>query len=203
MKNQITLMLKLLLIFAVIAMRPMVAMATSYTVSPSGYTSVPTSNYTVGSRTYHGNLLQAKATVSGSTATFTLKKNDGGVFQNSGTIVVKYDNCSGSTVSSTYYNGGIYNPTISIDLGFTSGSKKYVVTLASSTSSGTIYYYTNPITITASSANPTTPSSPSPSNGATDVATSGTFSWSCSANDGGFSELRPLYGYHGKQHDTV
>ncbi len=193
MKNQITLMLKLLLIFAVIAMRPMVAMATSYTVSPSGYTSVPTSNYTVGSRTYHGNLLQAKATVSGSTATFTLKKNDGGVFQNSGTIVVKYDNCSGSTVSSTYYNGGIYNPTISIDLGFTSGSKKYVVTLASSTSSGTIYYYTNPITITASSANPTTPSSPSPSNGATDVATSGTFSWSCSANDGGSSLSYDLY----------
>lgn len=195
MKNQFTQLQKILPILAIILLTPIVAMATSYTVSPTGYTSVPTSNYTVGSRTYHGNLLQAKATVSGSTATFTLKKSDGSVFQNSGTIVIRLDNPTGTVVvSNVHYNAGIYNPTATIDLDFTSGSKTYVVLLGSSASSGMIYYYTNPITITASStSNPTMPSSPSPANGATGVATAGTMSWSCSANDGGSTLNYDLY----------
>ena len=46
---------------------------------------------------------------------------------------------------------------------------------------------------TAGVPNPTTPSSPSPSNNATNVATSGTFSWSTSANDGGSTLNYDLY----------
>ena len=170
----------------------MMAYAQTYTVSPSGYTSVPTSNVTQGSRTFHGDLLQAKATVSGQTATFTLKKKDGSKFQNSGNIVVKNDSYDGTTVKSNIrYDGGIYNPTVDVDLDFTSGSKTYVIIIKS----GDIFYYTNPITIKASSSSaaPTTPSSPSPTNGATSVATSGTLSWSCSANDGGSTLNYDLY----------
>nr|MCR5043866.1 hypothetical protein [Bacteroidaceae bacterium] len=131
----------------------MMAYAQTYTVSPSGYTSVPTSNVTQGSRTFHGDLLQAKATVSGQTATFTLKKKDGSKFQNSGNIVVKNDSYDGTTVKSNIrYNGGIYNPTVDVDLDFTSGSKTYVIIIKS----GDIFYYTNPITIKASSSSSST-----------------------------------------------
>ncbi len=118
-----------------------------YTVSPSVWTAVPTSNVTNGSLTYHGDKLQVIVTVSGSTATFTLKKNDGTVFQNSGTIDVRYDNYKGTVVKSGIsYNGGIYNPKFDLNLDFISGSKKYVLILKSSNN---IYYYTNPVTITA------------------------------------------------------
>ena len=48
-------------------------------------------------------------------------------------------------------------------------------------------------TASSGTSNPTTPTSPSPSNGATGVATSGTFSWSTSANDGGSSLSYDLY----------
>ena len=131
----------------------MMAYAQTYTVSPSGYTSVPTSNVTQGSRTFHGDLLQAKATVSGQTATFTLKKKDGSKFQNSGNIVVKNDSYDGTTVKSNIrYDGGIYNPTVDVDLDFTSGSKTYVIIIKS----GDIFYYTNPITIKASSSSSST-----------------------------------------------
>ena len=170
----------------------MMAYAQTYTVSPSGYTSVPSSNVTQGSVTFHGGLLQVKATVSGSRATFTLRKNDGSKFQNSGTYVIHYDSYSGDRVKTNIQvPAGSTNPSTDIDLNFSNGSKKYVITLKS----GSIYYYTNPITITASSSSaaPTTPSSPSPSNGATSVATSGTLSWSCSANDGGSTLNYDLY----------
>ena len=46
---------------------------------------------------------------------------------------------------------------------------------------------------TKDAASPTKPSSPTPSNGATNVATSGTFSWSTSPNDGGSSISYDLY----------
>jgi len=52
----------------------------------------------------------------------------------------------------------------------------------------------NPFTVNVvSQADPTKPSSPSPSNGATNVATSGTFSWSTSAGDGGSTLNYELY----------
>jgi hypothetical protein len=160
----------------------MMVYAQTYTVSPSGYTSVPSSNVTQVSVTFHGGLLQVKATVSGSRATFTLRKNNRSKFQNSGTYVIHYDSYSGDRVKTNIQvPAGSTNPSTDIDLNFSNGSKKYVIALKS----GSIYYYTNPTTITASFAAPTTPSSPSPSNGATSVATSGTLSWSCSANDGG------------------
>ena len=117
-----------------------------YTPSPTGYTSVPGVDKTQSTRTYKGDLLQAKATINGSTATFTLKKKDGSKFQNNGVIVIKYNSYDGSTaISNIRYSGGIYNPTVDLDLDFTSGSKKYVVTIKS----GDYFYYTNPITITA------------------------------------------------------
>ena len=56
--------------------------------------------------------------------------------------------------------------------------------------------YENPFKVTVADApvvNPTTPYSPSPSHGATGVATSGTFSWSTAANDGGSTLNYDLY----------
>ena len=54
--------------------------------------------------------------------------------------------------------------------------------------------YRNPFTVTVADVSaPTTPSSPSPANGATKVPTSGTMSWSTSPNDGGSSISYDLY----------
>ena len=56
--------------------------------------------------------------------------------------------------------------------------------------------YQNPFVVTVADApviNPTTPSSPYPSVGSTGVATSGTFSWSTAANDGGSTLNYDLY----------
>ena len=119
---------------------------TIYTVSPSNWTNVPSTNVTQGSRTIHGGLLQAKATVSGKTATFTLKKKDGSVFNSRGHIVVYYDSYDGTIVKSNVsYEAGITNPTVDVDLDFTSGRRKYVIVIKS----GDIFYYTRPITISA------------------------------------------------------
>lgn len=117
-----------------------------YTVSPSNWTDVPSTNVTQGSRTIHGGLLQAMATVSGRTATFTLKKKDGSEFNNRGHIVVHYDSYDGTIVKSNVsYEAGITNPTVDVDLGITSGRRKYVIVIKS----GDIFYYTKPITISA------------------------------------------------------
>ena len=118
----------------------------SYTVSPTGYTSVPPSNVTQGTRTLHGGLLQVKASVSGKIATFTLKKNDGSQFKNKGNLVVYAGGYNGDVVKSNVsYAAGIYNPTVDVNLDFTSGSRKYVIVIKS----GDSFYYTDPITIAA------------------------------------------------------
>lgn len=118
----------------------------NYTVSPIDWTNVPSTNVTQGSRTIHGGLLQAKATVSDRTATFTLKKKDGSVFNNRGHIVVHYDSYDGTIVKSNVsYEAGITNPTVDVDLDFTSGRRRYVIVIKS----GDIFYYTRPITISA------------------------------------------------------
>ena len=56
--------------------------------------------------------------------------------------------------------------------------------------------YQNPFSVTVTNPsviNPSTPSSPSPSDRSTNVATSGTFSWSTAANDGGSTLNYDLY----------
>ena len=117
-----------------------------YTVSPSTWTNVPTTDITQGSRTYQGGLLQAMATVSGRTATFTLKKNDGSQFQNRGHIVVHFGSVDGTIVKSNVsFEAGISNPTVDVDLDFTSGKRKYVIIIKDADQ----YYYTKPIAITA------------------------------------------------------
>ena len=121
----------------------------NYTVSPNGWVPAPTTHVTVGSRTYHGGLIEMYATVSGSTATFILRKNDSSKFMYPGQLVVRYDSCTGTVVKSNYsYEGGTYNPSIDVDLDFTSGSKTFVIILLSRGTEN-IYYYTGPITITA------------------------------------------------------
>ena len=171
----------------------MMVYAQTYTVSPSGYTSVPSSNVTQGSRTFHGNLLQAKATVSGQTATFTLKKQDGSKFQNSGTIVVKNDSYDGTTVKSNIrYDGGIYNPTVDVDLDFTSGSKTYVITIKS----GDIFYYTNPITIKASSSSSQTADlalASTPSFGTTILTKGKTYTFTVKVKNNGSSSWKGAF----------
>ena len=119
---------------------------TTYTANPSsGWTEVPEPDKTIGSIIYHGGLLQAQATISGSTATFTLKKNDGSQFNNDGSIMVFYGSLGGTIIKSSTYYGGVRNLSIDIKLDFISGSKKYIIAIIS----GKTFYYTNPITITA------------------------------------------------------
>ncbi len=89
-------------------------------------------------------------------------------------------NDGGSTLSYDLYMGtSSSNMTL-----YKSGSKYYWKLIAyngsGKSTQGPVWSFT-----TKEVAAPSTPSSPSPSNGATNVAVSGTLSWSCSPNDGG------------------
>ena len=134
---------------------------TTYTASPSGWTSVPTSNVTITSEnvTAHGNLLIARAVISGSTVTFQVKKNDGSTFQNATKLNLYENSVNGTRKKYKTFTAGQSILNIDYDLDFTSGSKKYCLSLMSRGSNGDIWYYTNPITITANSTT-TTPAKP-------------------------------------------
>ena len=171
--------------------------AQTYTVTGSP-TSRPSyqslSNGWVGYTTDSNVWIKLSATVSGSKITFTATKSSG-TFNNSISAVVRKDfKLSGSSISDmgTIVGSGSSSSgssSVSITTSAESGTHTYAVIL----SSGSMVFYTNSVTVKSSTVNPTTPSSPSPSNGATGVATSGTFSWSTSANDGGSSLSYDLY----------
>ena len=161
----------------------------TYSVSPSGWTGKPSKDVTSNGSTWiaattQGTYIIAKASVSGSSVTLNVQKNDNSTFQNKVAISVQKDmtisgsnvTSSGTTVASKSLSSGNSGTAVYFDLDFTSGSHTYTVLLAS----GSIIFYTSPITIKAQSiSKPSNPSSPDPSNGATGVSTSGTLSWSC------------------------
>ena len=68
--------------------------------------------------------------------------------------------------------------------GLNEGQKYYWKVIAYNSSNKSATSTTWNFTTKQSAAAPSEPSSPSPSNGETDVATSGTFRWSCTSNDG-------------------
>lgn len=120
----------------------------TYTINPSGWTDVPTSNITSGSITLQGKLLIVKATIIGNSLTFNIKKNDGSVFQNTVTVQVRQNSATGTILNSASYSGGYsliahgYG-----DINFT-GSRKFVIVLKSQGANADYWYYTNPVTVT-------------------------------------------------------
>lgn len=145
MKNRLS---SSILLTMLIGLLPFITVsAQTYTISPSGWTSVPTTNITHGSTTLHGNLLIVKATIIGTSLSFNIKKNDGSVFQNNVTVQIKQNSATGTLLSSKDYGGG-YNLIAHGygDIDF-SGSRKFVVVLKSKGTT-TSWYYTNPVTVT-------------------------------------------------------
>ena len=128
----------------------------TYTASPSGWTSVPGKNITATpinqTVTLHGNLLVARAVISGKNVTFQAKKSDGTIFQNATILYLHENDANGTRKKISRNSAGSSVLNLDFEFDFTSGSKKYCLTLCSNTSSGDqIWYYTSPITITAKS----------------------------------------------------
>ena len=118
------------------------------------------------------------------TLSWSCSPNDGG-------STLSYDLYMGTSSSSMklYTSGQGKSCSYS---GLSAGQKYYWKVIAyngsgKSTQSSTWSFTTKAV------AAPTTPTSPSPSDGATNVAVSGTLSWSCSANDGGSTLSYDLY----------
>ena len=177
----------------------MVAFSQTYTISPTGYTAKPSyqslSNSWIGYTTGSNSIwIETKAEKSGNSVVFYVRKSSG-TFQNSVSYKIRRDvEVSGSTVTSqgTQVGSGSIsagNSSGSCTITPASGSHEYRVILTS----GSMTFYSRIVKITVEAASPTKPSSPNPSNGATNVATSGTFSWSSSPNDGGSSISYDLY----------
>ena len=119
------------------------------------------------------------------TLSWSCSANDGG-------STLNYDLYMGTSSSNmSLYKSGRNSTSCSYS-GLDYGTKYYWKVVVYNGSGGSTQSSTWNFT-TKNPSNPTTPSSPSPSSGATNVATSGTFSWSCSANDGGSTLNYDLY----------
>ena len=110
---------------------------------------------------------------------------------NDGGTTLSYDLYMGTSSSNmTLYKSG--SGTSCAYSGLSAGKKYYWKLIAyngsGKSTQGPVWSFT-----TKEVAAPSTPSSPSPSNGATNVAVSGTLKWSCSANDGGTTLSYDLY----------
>ncbi len=193
------LLLVFLLTFLLGLLPSSVAFSQTYTISPTGYTAKPSyqslSNSWIGYTTGSNSIwIETKAVKSGSSVKFYVRKSSG-TFQNSVSFKIRRDvKVSGSTVTSEGTQVGTGSISANASSGSctitpTSGSHEYRVILTS----GSMTFYSRIVTITVEAASPTKPSSPKPSSGATNVATSGTFSWSTSPNDGGSSISYDLY----------
>ncbi len=131
------------------------AMAVTYSVSPSGWTSMPSSSITINGTTYiasttQGIYISIKAEVSSdNSVTFYVKKSSG-TFQNKANVVL-YKDLNGSNqklVASGSVSAGSSQGTLSsFTPDFTSGSYKYTALLVSNG----IYFCTAQITLQATS----------------------------------------------------
>jgi len=124
-----------------------------YTISPSGWISAPTSNITSGSTTLHGNLLELKALIEGTSLSFNLRKSDGSIFQNPITVQVRKNSATGSILQTKEYGGGY----LLIAHGYgTPAAGTYVIVIKSKGATD-IWYYTKPVTITVQEQQQETP----------------------------------------------
>ena len=155
----------LLFLFALLmAVFNLPSSAVTYTVSPDGWTSLPNTNVTASSgNVLHGNLIEAKGViVNGNQLSIGFRKNSSAntgssTFQNDITAEVRSSSATGSVLQRYNFSSGSSLYKFTYDLDFTSGSKKYVLVICSKGSSNT-YYYTSPITVTASGGDiPSTP----------------------------------------------
>ena len=120
----------------------------TYTIDPSGWIDPPTNNVTNGNITLHGGLILLKATILGNDLSFNIKKKDGSVFQNKITVQIRKNSATGTILKSEDYGGGYSLISCSYGTIDFTGSKTFVIVLKSKASSGDIWYYTNPVTIT-------------------------------------------------------
>lgn len=135
-------------------------MAVNYSVSPTGWTSKPSSNITINGTTYiaattQGIYISIKAEVnSDNSVTFYVKKSSG-TFENKASVIL-YKDLNGSNqklvASGSISAGSSQGSLSSFTPDFTSGSYKYTAVLVSNG----IYFCTAPITIKAN--NVTAPS---------------------------------------------
>lgn len=122
-------------------------LAQTYTVSPSGWTTPPTSNITSGSITLQGKVLEVKGIINGSQVNFNIRKSDGSSFQNSITIQVRQNSATGTILKEYDYGSGYSSVAPAYPLSYT-GSRTFVIVLKSKGSTANYWYYSNPITIT-------------------------------------------------------
>ena len=121
--------------------------AQTYTVSPSGWTTAPTTNITSGSITYQGKLLEVRGIINGSQVNFNIRKSDGSSFQNSITIQVRQNSATGTILKEFDYGSGYSSVAPAYPLSYT-GSRTFVIVLKSKGATANYWYYSNPITIT-------------------------------------------------------
>lgn len=119
----------------------------TYTISPTGFTSVPTSNITSGSVTLQGKLLQVKALVVGTTLSFNIRKSDQSTFQNKVTVQIRQNSATGTILQEKEYGSGYSLIAHSYGTPNYTGSRTFVVVLKSQ-GNVNYWYYTNPVTIT-------------------------------------------------------
>lgn len=132
---------------------------TTYTSSPSigSYVSCP-GNYTCGSETFFGSVIQMKTnSINGNSVQFSVKKCTGGSLTQGGTLYLKaIDECTSSVADQNYPAGTTY-PTVNYTFpaNFTSGSRKYYCIIDSNNGDGTTTKYRGGyVTITASTISP-------------------------------------------------
>ena len=132
--------------------------AQTYTVSPSTTTKPSIDVYSNGVKWYActtdgSTWIRLSASVNGSEITFTASKNSGTFNNNISIILRKNVTISGTTVTNSGVMvrsknelAGSSGASVTITPDFISGSNSYIMTLTS----GSIVFYTNPITVTAS-----------------------------------------------------
>jgi GH18 family chitinase len=129
---------------------------TTYAPAPSSWTTSPTTNIACAG-TLLGKTIKDRVSISGSNANFEVAKVSG-TFTANGVVYIK-DAACGNILTSISFSKGASSVFVSLKLSHTSGSKNYVATLNSSTGDK---FYTNPITITATTTPPPTTLSVSP-----------------------------------------
>ena len=170
--------------------------AQTYTVSPSGWTSKPSQDLTYGSSkiiaaTSDGIYIRAKAVANSDGTIICYVKKSNGSFQNSVKVTAFKDlSTSGNTITSQGTSGGkgsgnSGDSEISFEItpDFATGSHTYTLILAS----GSIKFYTSPITITASSATVNLSLASTPSFGTTTLTKWNTYNYSVKVKNGGSS----------------
>ena len=168
--------------------------AVTYSVSPSGWTSKPSSSITYNGVTYidattQGIYIRAKAVVnSDNTITFYVKKSSGS-FQNTTQfrLIKDINGSNQKAVGQEYAYSGDTEASITITPDFSSGSYKYTFLVVSNGTS-VIRFCTSPITITANSGSPSLSLASSQSFGTTTLTAGTTYTYTVKVKNTGTAD---------------